>query len=284
VAVARDFETSREIFLTYAEPRGAGTAATALAVGRLSEDGTLLEQVRVVWRMQPATSAGQHFGARVVEGADGTLFATTGDRGDRDQSQDPSNTIGTVVRVNRDGSVPADNPFAQQPGVRGEIWSWGLRNLQGAALDGEGGLWTVMHGPRGGDEVNVHATPGLNYGWPLQSFGVEHASRRQVGTPGQVEGIEDPVFWWETSPAVSGLVVYSGRLFRAWEGNLLTGALQHDTIIRLEGGADGMREAERLLEGDFRRIRDVREAPDGSIWFIAETEGAIYRMAPGQGS
>jgi aldose sugar dehydrogenase len=141
-----------------------------------------------------------------------------------------------------------------------------------------------MHGPRGGDEVNVHATPGLNYGWPMQSFGREYRSRMQVGTAGPVEGMTLPVFWWQVSPAVSGLVVYSGRLFPEWRGDLMTGALQHDTIIRLEGDASGLREAERLLEGDYARIRDVREAPDGAIWFIAETEGAIYRMTPARGS
>jgi aldose sugar dehydrogenase len=141
-----------------------------------------------------------------------------------------------------------------------------------------------MHGPRGGDEINVHAEAGLNYGWPVQSFGAEYRSGAQVGTAGPVAGMTEPLHWWEVSPAVSGLAVYSGRLFPAWRGDLLTGALQHDTIIRLSGDRSGVREAERLLEGAYDRIRDVREAPDGSIWFIAESEGAIYRMAPAQGS
>lgn len=284
VAVARDFARSREIFLTYAEPRGGGTAATALAAARLNAAGDALEDVRVLWRMQPATGSGQHFGARVVEAPDGTLFVTTGDRGDRDAAQDLTNHIGTIVRINRDGSVPGDNPFVDVPTARSDIWSWGLRNIQGAAIGRDGALWTVMHGPRGGDEVNHHGTPGLNYGWPLQSFGVEYVSRRQVGTPGPVEGVTDPLFWWEASPAVSGLAIYSGRLFPEWRGDLLVGALQHDTIIRLTGDTAGVEEAERLLEGAYRRIRDVREAPDGSIWFIAETEGAIYRMTPAGGS
>jgi aldose sugar dehydrogenase len=284
VAVARDFAESREIFLTYAEPRGGGTGSTALAAGRLNAAGDALEDVRVLWRMEPATGSGQHFGSRVVEAPDGTLFVTTGDRGDRDAAQDLTNHIGTIVRINRDGSVPGNNPFAGVVGARDEVWSWGLRNLQGAALGPDGTLWTVMHGPRGGDELNHHGTPGLNYGWPLQSFGAEYVSRQQVGTPGPVEGMTDPVFWWGVSPAVSGLAVYSGRLFPDWEGDLLVGALQHDTIIRLTGDASSMEEAERLLEGEYRRIRDVREAPDGSIWFIAETEGAIYRMTPAGGS
>jgi aldose sugar dehydrogenase len=280
VAVARDFAVSREIFLTYAEPRGGGTAATALAVGRLAPEGNSLERVRVIWRMQPATTARQHFGSRVVEAPDGSLFVTTGDRGDRDAAQDLTNHLGTLVRINRDGSVPADNPFVSAPNALADIWSYGLRNVQGAAIGLDGALWTAMHGPRGGDEINRHAIPGLNYGWPLQSFGLEYVTRRPIGRAAALEGVTAPLFWWRQSPAVSGLVVYSGRLFPAWRGALLVGALQHDTIIRLSGGTGGLREAERLLEGEFRRIRDVREAPDGSIWFIAETEGAVYRMAP----
>jgi aldose sugar dehydrogenase len=284
VAVARDFAQSREIFLTYAEPRGGGTGATALAAARLNDAGDALQDVRVLWRMEPATGSGQHFGSRVVEAPDGTLFVTTGDRGDRDQAQNLASHLGKIVRVNRDGSAPVDNPFVGVATARNDVWSWGLRNVQGAAIGRDGALWTVMHGPRGGDEVNHHGTPGLNYGWPLQSFGAEYVSGRQVGTPGRVEGVTDPVFWWGVSPAVSGLAIYSGRLFPEWEGDLLVGALQHDTIIRLTGNASALEEAERLLEGEFRRIRDVREAPDGSIWFIAETEGAIYRIAPARGS
>jgi aldose sugar dehydrogenase len=284
VAVARDFAETSEIFLTYAEPRGGGTGATALAAARLTATGNALEDVRVLWRMEPATGSGQHFGSRVVEAPDGTLFVTTGDRGDRDQAQDLTNHIGTIVRINRDGSAPGDNPFVGVPTARNDIWSWGLRNIQGAAIGRDGALWTVMHGPRGGDEVNHHGTPGLNYGWPHQSFGAEYVSRRQVGTPGPVEGVTDPLFWWAESPAVSGLAIYSGRLFPEWEGDLLVGALQHNTIIRLSGEASGVGEVERLLEGEYRRIRDVREAPDGAIWFIAESEGAIYRITPAGGS
>jgi aldose sugar dehydrogenase len=280
VAVARDFDRSREIFLTFAEPRGGGAAATALAVARLTPGGDALQDVRVIWRMRPASSSGQHFGSRVVEAPDGTLFVTTGDRGDRGAAQDLGSHPGAIVRINRDGTIPADNPFVGRAGALPDIWSFGLRNVQGAAIGPDGALWTAMHGPRGGDEINRHAAPGRNYGWPAQSFGAEYVSRRPAGIAGPVEGMADPVFWWRDSPAVSGLAIPSGRLFPEWRGDLLVGALQHDAIIRLSGGAGGLREVERLLEGAFRRIRDVREAPDGAIWFIAETEGAVYRMAP----
>jgi glucose/arabinose dehydrogenase len=284
VVAARDFAETREIFLTYAEPRDGGEAGTALAVARLAEGGRALEDLRAIWRMADASSSRQHFGSRIVEAGDGTIFVTTGDRGERDLAQDLRSHAGKLIRVGRNGEIPSDNPFAD--GSRGlpEIWSYGLRNLQGIASGPDGTVWTVMHGPRGGDEVNAHRTAGLNYGWPVQSFGAEYRSGRQIGTAGPFPGIEDPAFVWEVSPAVSGLVVYSGQLFPEWSGDLLTGALQHDTIIRLTTGGEGLVEAERLLEGEYARIRDVREAPDGSIWFIAESEGAIYRMTPAPSS
>jgi aldose sugar dehydrogenase len=284
VVAARDFAVSREIFLTYAEPRDGGEAGTALAVARLAEGEPALEDVRVIWRMADTSGSRQHFGSRIVEAEDGTLFVTTGDRGDRDLAQDLGSHAGKLIRIGRSGEIPSDNPFADGSQGLPEIWSYGLRNLQGIAAGPDGTVWTVMHGPRGGDEVNVHRTPGLNYGWPVQSFGAEYRSGRQIGTAGPVPGMEDPAFVWEVSPAVSGLVVYSGRLFPEWSGDLLTGALQHDTIIRITTGDDGLVEAERLLEGEYTRIRDVRVAPDGSIWFTAESEGAVYRMTPAPSS
>jgi aldose sugar dehydrogenase len=284
VVAARDFAVSREIFLTYAEPRDGGEAGTALAVARLAEGEPALEDVRVIWRMADTSGSRQHFGSRIVEAEDGTLFVTTGDRCDRDLAQDLGSHAGKLIRIGRSGEIPSDNPFADGSQGLPEIWSYGLRNLQGIAAGPDGTVWTVMHGPRGGDEVNVHRTPGLNYGWPVQSFGAEYRSGRQIGTAGPVPGMEDPAFVWEVSPAVSGLVVYSGRLFPEWSGDLLTGALQHDTIIRITTGDDGLVEAERLLEGEYTRIRDVRVAPDGSIWFTAESEGAVYRMTPAPSS
>ena len=284
VVASRNFSESREIFLTYAEPRDGGTAGTALAVARLAEGEPALEDVQVIWRMADSSTSRQHFGSRVVEAGDGTIYVTTGDRGERDLAQDLGSHAGKLIRVGRNGEIPSDNPFADGSQARPEIWSYGLRNLQGIAIGPDGTIWTVMHGPRGGDEVNAHRTAGLNYGWPVQSFGAEYRSGRQIGTPGPVPGMEDPDFVWEVSPAVSGLAVYSGRLFPEWSGDLLTGALQHDTIIRLTQGDAGLVEAERLLEGEFARIRDVREAPDGSIWFIAESEGAVYRMTPAPSS
>lgn len=281
VVAARDFATSREVFLSFAEPRGSG-AGTALAIARLSDDGTRLENVRVIFRMAEASTAGQHFGGRVVEATDGTLFLTIGDRGERNAAQDLGSHRGKVIRVARDGSIPADNPFVRQAGARPEIWSYGHRNDQGAALAPDGALWTVMHGPRGGDAVH-RPQAGLNYGWPVLSYGAEYTTRRPVGATA-VPGVEQPLHYWVPSIAPSGLAIHSGQLWPDWRGNLFTGGLQSHSIVRLEGDASGVEERERLLEGAYKRIRDVREAPDGSIWFIAETEGAIYRMVPAPGS
>lgn len=277
VVPARDFAETRELFLTFAEPRDGG-AGTALAVARLSEDATRLEDLRVIFRIAAASDAGQHFGGRLVEAEDGTLFLTIGDRGQRDAAQDLASHQGKVLRLARDGSAPSDNPFADDPDALPEIWSFGHRNDQGAALAPDGALWTVMHGPRGGDAVH-RPQAGLNYGWPLLSYGAEYGSREPVGAT-EVAGVEQPLHYWVPSIAPSGLAIYSGALWPDWEGDLLVGALQADAVVRLEGDATGIVEAERLFEGAYPRIRDVREGPDGAIWFLSEEQGAVYRAAP----
>jgi glucose/arabinose dehydrogenase len=280
VVPARDFATTRELFLSYAEPRGDG-AGTALAVARLAPGGARLEDVRVIFRMAETSDSGQHFGGRVVEAPDGALFLTIGDRGARDAAQDLGSHRGKVIRVARDGSIPADNPFVGRAGARPEIWSLGHRNDQGAALGRDGALWTVMHGPRGGDAVH-RPRAGRNYGWPVVSYGSEYATRRPVGAT-SAPGVEQPLHYWVPSIAPSGLAIHSGRSWAEWEGDLFVGALQADAIVRLDGDATGVREVERLLEGVYPRIRDVREGPDGALWFLSESDGALYRMAPATG-
>lgn len=277
VVVARDFAQSREIFLSYSKPEGSG-AKTALAVARLSADGGALEDLRVIFEMSASSGRGQHFGSRIVEAPDGTLFLTIGDRGARGQAQNPEVHNGKVVRVNRDGSVPGDNPFVAG-GALPEIWSLGHRNAQGAALDADGRLWTVAHGPRGGDEINT-PEPGKNYGWPVISYGV-HYSGLPIGEGQAKAGLEQPRHYWDPSIAPSGMMIYSGRLFPEWAGNIFVGSLKFDMISRLERDGLEAREAERLFEGVYGRIRDIREAPDGSIWFLSVGEGAAYRVAPG---
>jgi glucose/arabinose dehydrogenase len=277
VAVARDFATSRTIFLTFAEPRQGGKAGTALAAARLSADGSALAGLAILWRMSDNPGGGQHFGSRVVEAPDGTLYVTTGDRGRGMPAQDPASDLGKVIRVNRDGSLPADNPFAGDAAAA-DVWSSGHRNIQGAALDADGRLWTVEHGARGGDEINRPAA-GRNHGWPVITYGVNY-NGRPIGEGTAKPGLEQPLHYWDPSIAPSGMVVYSGRLFPDWAGDILVGSLKFDLISRLERAGDRVTEAERLFEGAYGRIRDVREAPDGSIWFLSVGDGAAYRITP----
>jgi len=276
VTIARDFEQTREIFLTYAKPQRGG-AGTALSVARLSADGTRLENVRELFEAARGFSGSRHFGSRVVEAADGTLFVTIGDRGDRPSAQDRTNHNGAIVRVARDGSIPSDNPFLNTPDVLPEIWSYGHRNPQGAGLDANGRLWTAEHGARGGDEVNL-ARKGANYGWPVISYGV-HYSGGTIGEGTTKEGMEQPEFYWDPSMAPSGLMVYSGALWPRWAGHLFVGSLKFDYISVL--GGRPMREMLQIQGAETGRVRDIVEAPDGSIWFLSVGDGAVYRMTPG---
>ncbi|MEX0307612.1 MAG: PQQ-dependent sugar dehydrogenase [Ruegeria sp.] len=275
VTIARDFSQTRELFLTFAKPQRGG-AGTAVAVARLSESGDRLTNLRVIFEATPGGSGGRHFGSRVVEAKDGTLFVTIGDRGDRPAAQDWSNHMGTVLRINRDGSAPGDNPFFGHAGVRPEIWSFGHRNPQGAGLDLQGRLWVSEHGAKGGDEINL-IQPGANYGWPVISYGV-HYSGQKIGEGTNKPGMEQPMHYWDPSIAPSGLLVYSGKLWPEWKGDLFVGSLKFDYIARLSGKP--LREVEKIKGSETERVRDIVEAPDGSIWFISVGQGAVYRMTP----
>ena len=275
ITPARDFETSRTLFLTYAKPTERGPA-TALAAAELSADSTTLENLRDLFVMSQGSGKSQHFGSRVVEGTDGTLFLTIGDRGASELAQDRSVHNGKVVRVNRDGSVPDDNPFIGMEGVQPEIWSYGHRNAQGMGLDLEGTLWTAEHGAKGGDEIN-RIKKGANYGWPVISYGVNYSGSK-IGEGTAKEGMEQPVHYWDPSIAPSGLLVYSGKLFPEWKGSIFVGSLKSDYIARLAG--DPLTEVEQIKTDDTVRVRDIIEAPDGSIVFISETDGKVMRITP----
>lgn len=276
VMVPRDFASSREVFLTFARKQGRG-AGTALAVGRLSQDGTQLQNVRILFEAARGGRGGRHFGSRVIEAPDGTLFVTIGERGDRPSAQDRSNHNGTIIRINRDGSVPRDNPFVGQSEIRPEIWSYGHRNPQGAALDLKGNLWVAEHGAQGGDEVNS-IRKGANYGWPIISYG-RHYSGAKIGEGTAKSRMEQPAHYWDPSIAPSGMMFYSGKLWPAWRGHAFVGSLKFDYISRLAG--QNMTEVEQIKGDQTERVRDVVEAPDGSVWFISVGQGAIYRMTPG---
>ncbi len=276
VMVPRDFAQSRDVFLTYSKPQGAG-AGTALAVGKLSGDGRTLNGVRDLFESAPGSSGGRHFGSRVIEAQDGTLFVTIGDRGDRPSAQDRSNHNGSVVRINRDGSVPSDNPFVGQAGIQPEIWSYGHRNAQGAGLDLRGNLWTAEHGAQGGDEVN-RIRKGANFGWPVISYG-RHYSGAKIGEGTAKAGLEQPQFYWDPSMAPSGLMIYSGKLWPEWRGDMFVGSLKFGYLSRLSGNP--VREVEKLESDETDRVRAVREAPDGSIWFLSVGNDTLYQMTPG---
>lgn len=275
VMIPRDFATTRQVYLTYARRYGGGVG-TALAVAQLSADGRRLENTRILFSATPGNST-RHFGSRIVEARDGTLFITLGERGDRPAAQDRSNHKGSIVRINRDGSVPRDNPFVGQAGFQPEIWSYGHRNPQGAALDLHGTLWTAEHGAKGGDEVN-RIDKGANYGWPVISYG-RHYSGARIGEGTAKPGMMQPAFYWDPSIAPSGLMIYSGKLWPAWRGHFFVGSLKFDYLSRLTGSP--LREVEQIKGDSTQRVRDVAEAPDGAIWFISVGQDAIYRMSPG---
>ena len=278
VALSPTFDKDRLVYLSFAES-GEGGAATAVARGRLGEGG--LENTQVIWRQQPKVSGSNHWGSRIAFRPDGTLFVTLGERFNHsDKAQDLTATLGKVVRINPDGSAPRDNPFAGRAGARPEIWSYGHRNVQAAALHPETGqLWTVEHGARGGDELN-HPEAGKNYGWPVISYGT-HYTYLKIGEGTAKPGMEQPVYYWDPVIAPSGMVVYTGDLFAGWKNSFLIGSLTPGGLVRLVMKDGKVAQEERYL-GELReRIRDVRQAPDGSLYLLTDAgNGQILRITP----
>ncbi|MCP5085835.1 MAG: PQQ-dependent sugar dehydrogenase [Rhodobacteraceae bacterium] len=277
IVAARDFATSREVFLTYSK-RVSGGAGTALAVAKLSDNNKALTNLRVLFEMDRGSRGGRHFGSRVVEDDAGNLFLTIGERGQRDLSQLMGKHHGKTIRIARNGDVPADNPFAETAGALPEIWSLGHRNAQGAALDDAGRLWVVEHGPKGGDEINL-VQRGQNYGWPVIGYG-EHYNGDKIGIGTKKEGMEQPAHYWDPSIAPSGMMIYSGKLWPEWKGDIFVGSLKFDHIARLDRNDITVKPGEKLAGDETKRVRDVREAPDGSIWFLSVGNGTVYRIAP----
>ncbi len=280
VALSPNFAQDRLVYLSYAEP-GSGGASTAVARGRLGELG--LEGTQVIWRQEPKVSGANHWGSRLVFRPDGTLFVTLGDRyGPRDRAQDLSSTLGKIIRINADGSMPRDNPFVGRSGARPEIWSYGHRNVQSAALDAGGRLWTVEHGARGGDELN-HPEAGKNYGWPVITYGVDYSGAK-IGVGTSRPGMEQPVYYWDPVIAPSGAIIYTGNAFPDWRGNLFVGSLQPGRLVRLEIADNRVVREERYLGELGERIRDVRQGPDGLIYLLTDSgRGRILRLEPRSG-
>ena len=280
VLLAPDFAKSGIIYLSYGEPREDGKNGTSVARAKLvfEGDGARLEDVKVIFRQQPAAKSGHHFGSRLVWAKDGTLFITTGERYQlRDQSQNPANDIGKIIRINADGSIPGDNP--KLPGWAPEVWSIGHRNVQGAALrPGTQQLYTVEHGAQGGDELN-HPEAGKNYGWPIITYGIDYSGAK-IGEGTEKAGMEPAVYYWVPSIATSGLAFYTGNLFPDWKGNAFVGGLAGTRVERLVFGGDDVVAHEALLMDEGKRIRDVRSGPDGALWLLTDDTGEVLRIVP----
>lgn len=273
-----DFARNRWIYFSYVEA-GAGGIGTAVARGRLEGDALLATEV--LFRLLPKSRTARHFGSRLVFDRAGHLFVTLGDRGDRPRAQDLGDHAGSVIRLGDDGRIPSDNPFVSQPGTRPEIFSFGHRNIQGAALHPvTGRLWTHEHGPQGGDEINIPRA-GVNHGWPIITYGVNYGIGTQIGEGTTKPGMGQPVYYWVPSIAPSGMAFYDGAAFPGWQGNLFVGSLKFRQLVRLEIEGERVVHEERLLEDAVGRIRDVRQGPDGLLYLLSDAaDGQLVRLVP----
>ncbi len=285
VVLAPDYAESGRIFFSFSEPREGGGNGTSVARARLVADeagGGSLEDLEIVFRQTPAYAGNKHFGSRLVFAPDGTLFVTVGERSDtpiRDQAQDLTSGLGKVFRINPDGSAPEDNPFVGHAAIQPEIWSYGHRNLQSAIVDGVGRLWTVEHGPKGGDELN-RPLAGRNYGWPVITYGLTYGGRPVGKGITQMAGMEQPVYYWDPVIAPSGMALYDGEAIPEWQGRILIGGLVSQGLVILELEGERVASEARVPLGE--RIVDVRVGPDGAVYAVTEQrsggESSIIRV------
>jgi aldose sugar dehydrogenase len=282
VALSPNFARDRTIFWSFSEQREGGSG-TSVARGVLAGDRRSLEQVRVIFRAVPTYNNGLHFGSRLAFGPDGMLYVTLGDRFDRPnrpKAQQPDNHLGKIIRINPAGSAPADNPFSDQTGARPEVWTLGHRNIQSAAFDGRGRLWTVEHGAKGGDELNL-IEKGKNYGWPLATYGEEYSGEPIPGAVTAREGYEQPVYYWDPVIAPSGMQFYTGDAFPEWRGSLFVGGLVSQRLVRLIIEGNRVVGEEHLLTDRGQRVRDVRQGPDGALYVVTdEANGQLWKITP----
>jgi glucose/arabinose dehydrogenase len=282
VALHPNFAQNRWVYFSYAGQEGRG-ASTQVARGQWVSDakGHRLENIQQIYRQRPGSGAGVHFGSRLVFDRSGMLLITQGDRGDKDRAQQLNDLAGKAVRLHEDGRFPADNPFRQRSDVRPEVYSYGHRNMQGAAINPVSGeLWATEHGPQGGDELNI-VRAGRNYGWPVITYGVNYGIGTKIGEGSAKAGMVQPIHQWTPSIAPSGLAFYQAKPFPKWHGNLFVGALKFQMLVRLEIEGDRVVHEEHLLKGQFGRVRDVRVGPDGLLYLLTdEADGALLRLVP----
>ena len=282
VALSPNFAKDRTIFWSFSEQREGGSG-TSVARGRLTEDRRNLEQVRIIFRAMPTYNNGLHFGSRLAFGPDKMLYITLGDRFDRPNRpkvQQLDNHLGKIIRIHPDGSVPPDNPFAKQQGAMPEIWTLGHRNIQSAAFDENGRLWTVEHGAQGGDELNL-IEKGKNYGWAVITYGEEYSGEPIPGAVTAREGYEQPVYYWDPVIAPSGAQFYTGAAFPGWRGSLFVGALREQRLVRLVIKDNRVIGEEHLLTDRGQRIRDVRQGIDGALYVVTDqSDGELWKITP----
>jgi glucose/arabinose dehydrogenase len=278
IALDPDHENNNIIYLSYTA-KGQGGFGTEVVKGRLHRN-TLLD-TQVIFKLSPKSYTGYHFGSRLIFANDGTLFITLGDRGNKDRAQDLSDHAGSLIRINKDGSIPEDNPFVDTPNVMPEIYTYGNRNMQGIAKHPDtGDVWTIEHGPQGGDELNL-MKPGVNYGWPVITYGVNYGLGTEIGEGTEKEGMAQPIHYWVPSIATSSLLFYTGDKFPNWKGNAFVSSLKFGQLARLEMEGNKVVKEERLINGKVGRIREVQQGLDGYIYMITdESNGRILRMKP----
>lgn len=283
VTLSPSFARDRLVFITYSKPVGSGLTTVAAARGALSEDGTRLNDVRDIFVGGPGSNSPMHYGSRVIVEADGTVYITTGEHSNRRErvfAQDVGKSHGKVIRVRTDGTVPTGNPFTSTSGARADVYSFGHRNVQGAAIrPGTGQLWTIEHGPKGGDELNL-IERGANYGWPIASYG-ENYNGTSVGrgiSDHAGNGFIEPRYYWDPVIAPGGMTFYNGAMFPEWDGDLFIAALRGSGIVRLSLEGDRVVEEERLLR-DLGRVRDVMVDADGSLLALTDADGTVVRIS-----
>jgi aldose sugar dehydrogenase len=278
VVLHPEFSKNQLVYFSYAA-RGGDGVGTELARGRLA--GHRLEDVQILFKQAPKGSRGQHFGGRIVFDRAGYVYLTLGDRGEMQRAQKPDDHAGSVIRLHDDGRVPKDNPFVGRAGWKPEKFTIGNRNMQGAALHPQTGvLWTHEHGPQGGDEINV-MRPGVNYGWPVITYGANYGTGTRIGEGTQKSGMQQPLHYWVPSIAPSGMAFYTGDKFERWKGDLFVGALRDQMLVRVKLDGEKVVSEERLLKGVLGRIRDVRAGPDGFLYLLTdESNGKLVRLEP----